>query len=74
MCKIHHSAHDANIIGVDPDARVHVRKDILLEKDGPMLKHGLQDMAGNRLILPRKAALRPNPEFLAERYARFRAA
>jgi putative restriction endonuclease len=74
MCKIHHSAYDANIIGVDPDARVHVRKDILLEKDGPMLKHGLQDMAGNRLILPRKAALRPNPEFLAERYARFRAA
>ena len=74
MCKIHHSAYDANIIGVDPDARVHVRKDILLEKDGPMLKHGLQDMAGNRLILPRKAALRPDPEFLAERYARFRAA
>jgi putative restriction endonuclease len=74
MCKIHHSAYDANIIGVDPDAKVHVRKDILLEKDGPMLKHGLQDMAGSRLVLPRSAALRPNPEFLAERYARFRAA
>ena len=74
MCKIHHSAYDANIIGIDPDATVHVREDILLETDGPMLKHGLQDMAGNRLVLPRNAALRPNPEFLAERYARFRAA
>ena len=74
MCKIHHSAYDANIIGVDPDTRVHVRQDILLEKDGPMLKHGLQDMAGSRLILPRNATLRPNRDFLAERYARFLAA
>jgi putative restriction endonuclease len=74
MCKIHHSAYDANIIGVDPDTRVHVRQDILLEKDGPMLKHGLQDMAGSRLIVPRNATLRPNRDFLAERYARFLAA
>ena len=46
LCTIHHSAYDANIIGIDPDARVHVRVDILHEKDGPMLKHGLQEMAG----------------------------
>jgi len=29
------------MLGIDPDARVHVREDILHEKDGPMLKHGL---------------------------------
>jgi putative restriction endonuclease len=74
LCKIHHSAYDANIIGIDPDARVHVREDILREKDGPMLKHGLQEVAGSRLVLPRKPDLRPNREFLAERYDRFRAA
>lgn len=74
LCKIHHSAYDANIIGIDPDARVHVREDILREKDGPMLKHGLQEVAGFRLVLPRKPDLKPNRDFLAERYDRFRAA
>jgi putative restriction endonuclease len=74
LCKIHHSAYDANIIGIDPDARVHVREEVLREKDGPMLKHGLQEVAGYRLVLPRDEALRPNRDFLAERYDRFRAA
>jgi putative restriction endonuclease len=74
LCKIHHSAYDANIIGIDPDATVHVREDILHETDGPMLKYGLQAVAGYRLIVPRKGDLHPNRDFLAERYERFRAA
>jgi putative restriction endonuclease len=74
MCKIHHSAYDAQIIGIDPETRVHVREDVLREKDGPMLKHGLQEVAGYSLILPRRAELRPNRDFLAERFDRFRAA
>ncbi len=74
LCKIHHSAYDANIIGIDDQAKVHVRDDILAEKDGPMLKHGLQGVAGTELILPMKPTLRPNPDFLAERFARFIAA
>lgn len=74
LCKIHHSAYDAHIIGIDPDARVHVREDILQEKDGPMLKHGLQEMAGSSLVLPRSVDLRPNRDFLAERFELFRAA
>jgi putative restriction endonuclease len=74
LCKIHHSAYDAQIIGIDPDAKVHVREDILMEKDGPMLKHGLQATAGILLQLPRRLDQKPNREFLAERFARFIAA
>jgi putative restriction endonuclease len=74
LCKIHHSAYDSNIIGIDPDARIHVRQDILLEKDGPMLKHGLQEMEGGQIVLPRQQASRPDRNFLAERFERFRAA
>ena len=74
LCKIHHSAFDANIIGIDPAARVHVREDILIEKDGPMLRCGLQEVAGTRLVLPHKLDLRPDPECLAERFEMFRAA
>jgi putative restriction endonuclease len=74
LCKIHHSAYDSSIIGIDADARIHVREDVLREKDGPMLKHGIQEVAGGRLILPRNPASKPNPDFLAERFERFRAA
>lgn len=74
LCKIHHSSYDSDILGVDPDAHVHIRADILAESDGPMLRHGLQELHGIALTLPRKAELRPNRDFLAERFARFRAA
>lgn len=74
LCKIHHSAFDANILGVDPDARVHIRSEILAEVDGPMLKHGLQEVHGSRLVLPRRVADRPKRDFLEERFEEFRAA
>jgi putative restriction endonuclease len=74
LCKIHHSAYDVNILGVSPDYRIHIRADVLLEHDGPMLKWGLQEMDGARLTVPRNDAQQPNQEFLAERFARFRAA
>jgi putative restriction endonuclease len=74
LCKIHHTAYDVNILGVDPDHRVHVRDDVLREHDGPMLTWGLQKMDRVSLWLPRSDVQKPNREFLAERFERFRAA
>jgi putative restriction endonuclease len=74
LCKLHHAAFDADILGVRPDLIIEVRRDILREKDGPMLVHGLQDFDRQTIVVPRRAALRPNPDFLAERYDRFRKA
>lgn len=74
LCKIHHAAFDANIVGVDPDYRVHVRRDVLEEHDGPMLLHGLQEMQNVTLQLPRGLGQRPRPEYLDERFAAFKAA
>jgi putative restriction endonuclease len=74
LCKIHHAAYDQNIVGVRPDLRVEVRRDILAEIDGPMLLHGLQEMAGVSLLTPKRQDSRPNPEALAERYEEFRRA
>ncbi len=74
LCRIHHGAYDENIVGIDPDYRLHVRRDILEELDGPMLRHGLQELHGGTLILPRRVADRPNREYLAERFEEFRAA
>lgn len=75
LCKIHHAAFDLNILGIRPDLVVEIREDILLEKDGPMLKHGLQDRHGKRLMkVPSRADKRPNTEHLEERYEQFRMA
>jgi putative restriction endonuclease len=62
---------DSNILGVRPDFRVEIRDDILGEIDGPMLKYGLQEMHGERLLVPRKVELRPSTSNLEERYSSF---
>jgi putative restriction endonuclease len=74
LCKIHHGAYDSNIVGVDPDYRMHVRHDVLEEQDGPMLRYGLQELQGLPIQRPRSRHQHPRPEYLAERFARFRAA
>lgn len=74
LCKIHHAAYDSNIIGVRPDHLVQVRRDVLAEIDGPMLRHGLQEMHGATIHAPRVPALRPDPERLELRYEQFLAA
>lgn len=72
MCKIHHAAYDADIVGVRPDGVAEVRSDVLEEKDGPMLRHGLQEVHGRRLLMPRVPEKRPSVEGLERRYERFR--
>ncbi|MEV4063123.1 HNH endonuclease [Nonomuraea dietziae] len=72
LCKIHHAAYDQHILGVRPDLVIEVRSDILEEVDGPMLKHGLQEMNGLRLVVPRRRVDMPKRELLEERYERFR--
>ncbi len=74
LCKIHHAAFDQNILGIRPDLKITIREDVLEERDGPMLRHGLQEMDGRRLLVPRSHAQRPDPERLEERYVEFAAA
>lgn len=74
MCKIHHAAYDSNIIGIRPDGVVQVSDKVLAEIDGPMLRHGIQEMHGSTIFLPRSRSDRPDPGRLEERYDQFRAA
>src|SRR2546425_1212151 len=74
LCKLHHAAFDSYIIGVTPDLEVKVRLDILEEVDGPMLQHGLQGFQNRPIHVPRADHLKPNRDFLAERYELFRRA
>lgn len=71
LCKIHHAAFDRNFLGIRPDYTVEVRKDLLLEEDGPMLLHGLQEMQNQRLFLPRSATKQPDRLLLERRFEKF---
>lgn len=73
LCKIHHAAYDQDMLGVTPERKIHIATDLLEEIDGPMLKHGLQEMHGHTLRLPRKRDDQPDRDHLAWRYERFRA-
>ena len=74
MCAIHHRSFDAQVLGVRPDYRIEIRRDVLEELDGPTLKHALQGLHGTVISLPSRPAEFPSQELLEERYERFRAA
>ena len=72
LCKIHHAAYDRNLLGISPDYTIHLDKNLLDEVDGPMLRHGLQEMHGRSLIVPIKRNELPDRERLSVRFERFR--
>ncbi len=71
LCKLHHAAFDRHFVAVEPSTyRILVQPHILDESDGPMLRHGLQDLHGQRIHLPRRDK-RPDPEHLTRRLELF---
>lgn len=71
LCRLHHGAFDAHLIGIRPDYVIEVRRDVLEESDGPMLVHGLQGFHSAKLLLPANPRQSPNPELLEQRFAVF---
>ncbi len=71
LCKLHHAAFDKYFVGITPDFQIVVRHDILVEKDGPMLKFGLQALERKELILPKSKSDWPNRDFLNRRFSEF---
>jgi len=73
LCKIHHTAYDKKFMGIRPDYVVEIRSDLLVEVDGPMLRHGLQERHGERLrVLPQRKHDYPAADLLEKAYASFR--
>ncbi|MCJ7569710.1 MAG: HNH endonuclease, partial [Anaerolineales bacterium] len=71
LCKLHHAAYDRFFLGISPNYIIKVRQDILSEDDGPMLLHGLKEMQGNKIILPRASSNKPSQERLEVRFNKF---
>lgn len=61
------------LIGVRPDLTVEVAYDVLAEIDGPILRHGLQDLHGHAVrALPATRCDQPRRDLLEWRDAAFR--
>lgn len=72
LCRIHHGAFDVHYLSIEPETyRIRVQPSLLREEDGPMLRHGLQELEGARLQLPRRPGDRPDPEGLRLHWGTF---
>lgn len=74
LCKLHHAAYDRNFLTVTPGYVIEVRRAILDEDDGPMLLHGLKEMHGKEIGIPREPKMQPDRGRLERRWKRFKAA
>lgn len=71
LCRLHHAAFDKFFVGVRPDYVIEIRPDLLEETDGPTLRHAIQALHGQRIILPKRKENRPSVDLLTTRYERF---
>ena len=72
LSKMHHAAFDADLIGIDPDYRVHVSDALLSINDGPMFEHGVKALVGRTIRLPSRQQDYPSRDRLARRFEQFR--
>ncbi len=72
MSTLHHNAFDANLLGVDPDFRIHVSPRLRDRNDGDLLV-SLKGLEGAELRLPAEPDDRPDRELLERRFAGFQA-
>ena len=71
LSKIHHAAFDSNLIGIDPDYRIHVSDRLLNNRDGPLLE-SLKQLKGEKILLPNRNEDWPDPDRLGLRFEQFR--
>jgi putative restriction endonuclease len=71
LAKTHHAAFDANLIGIDPDLKIHVSERILGQRDGPTLE-AMKRLHLQRIHLPSRAQDKPDQDRLAMRFQQFK--
>ena len=63
---------EGQLLGIDPDYRLHVSDQVLDQDDGPMLE-ALEQLNGQPLHLLHRAKDRPDRDWLAKRFEQFKA-
>ena len=71
LSKLHHSAFDKYLIGIDGDLTIHISEEVMASSDGPLLELGIKDLHGKYLSIPEQEQLQPNRDFLTARFEAF---
>ena len=72
MSRLHHAAFDANLLGIDPDGRIHVSGQLDTRAAGDPFSRHLMALAGRRIAVPRTPESHPDRDLLAVRFEQFR--
>ena len=70
MTTLHHTAFDSNLIGVDPNFRIHLSPSLHDQKDGTLLAN-IKDLAGQRIRFPDNPMDKPDSNLLEQRFNQF---
>ena len=73
MSRLHHAAFDANLLGIDPDGRVHFSEQLGASASRNSFVRHLMVVAGRRIAMPRAPEFQPNRDLLAARFEQFQA-
>jgi putative restriction endonuclease len=71
LCKLHHGAYDADLLGVRPDYVIELSSVLLQTRDGPTLEHALKAFAGRKISVPLRRVHQPAAAHLQARYELF---
>lgn len=73
LCKIHHAAYDAGLMGISPDYKVHISDELKEQTDsGPIILHGFHKLEGHSLAcLPKLEHEMPSRDRLEERFQQY---
>jgi putative restriction endonuclease len=74
LCRLHHGAFDADLLGIRPDGTIHISRRLLEALDGPTLDHAVKGFEGQPVAKPPAKRAWPDQERIATRYRRFLAA
>lgn len=72
LCRLHHGAFDAELLGIRPDYVIELAPQLLAAHDGPTLEQGLKSF--HLKPLPQRPTRRadwPKPDYLEQRYHGF---
>lgn len=73
MSRLHHAAFDANLLGIDPDGRVHLSERLDTYANEALYPRNLMSVAGRRILMPKAPGFQPNRDLLAARFEQFQA-
>ncbi len=74
MTTFHHTAFEANLMGIDPDGKIVLNSQVRGTRDGPMFNHGLLELEGRKIRFPTYVGHHPSRDFLALKFDEFLAA